>query len=148
MRKRFRRAVSPDSSAELVRETPRQLPREILDRVERVSDYHRSTKLTPESVRANPTLLDPATKPNPYRRFQGLPIVQLPTKLLDAPTPSLSLLGRGLEAVAGQLRPPQDLRTLASWLFLADGLSAKVETPAAGRAMAPHLPQQRGAVSV
>ena len=39
----------------------RRLSRDILERVDRVTDFHRSTKLTPESVRANPPVLDPAT---------------------------------------------------------------------------------------
>ncbi len=108
----------------------RPLPREIIERVERVTEYHRSTRLTPESVRTHPTVLDAATKPNPYRRFADLPVVPLPTKLLDAPVAAVPLLSEGVGAVAEeQLCPPQDLRTLASWLFLANGLAAKSETP-------------------
>ena len=36
----------------------RKLPRDILERVERVMEFHRSTKLTAASVRAQPTVLD------------------------------------------------------------------------------------------
>ncbi|HWE03340.1 MAG TPA: SagB/ThcOx family dehydrogenase [Tepidisphaeraceae bacterium] len=103
----------------------RQLPRDILERVERVLEYHRSTKLTPHSVRANPTVLDAATKPAPHRCFADLAAIPLPTKLLDASAPAIALLSDGVGALAeSQLRPPQDLRTLASWLFLADGIAA------------------------
>lgn len=92
-----------------------------------MSDYHRSTKLTPQNVRANPTALDSATKPSPYRCFSGLPSVALPPPRDDAATtPALSLLSDGVSAVdADRHHPPQNLQTLADWLFLADGLLFK-----------------------
>src|SRR6185437_7101369 len=83
-----------------------------------------STKLTPESVRAQPPVLDPATKPSAYRCFDDQAPVALPTSLLDASVPVISLLTDGVGAVPDDQRhPPQDLKTLASWLFLADGLA-------------------------
>ena len=82
-------------------------------------------------MRANPTVLDPTTKPTPYRCFEGWPSIALPTKLLDAPVPAVPLLSEGLGGVPdSHLHPPQDLRTLASWLFLADGLAAKSDVNA------------------
>jgi SagB-type dehydrogenase family enzyme len=100
-----------------------QLPRDILDRVGRVLDYHRASKLSPESVRANPPVLDLAIKPSPYRRFGDAPRVGLPTKLLDAPVSMLAILSDGLGAVPeSQLQPPQDLKTLATWLYFANGI--------------------------
>jgi SagB-type dehydrogenase family enzyme len=103
-----------------------QLPREILDRVGRVMDYHRASKLTPESVRANPPTMDLTTKPSPYRRFADAPRVNMPTKLLDAPVPMLAILSDGLAAVPeSQLQPPQDLKTLATWLYFANGIVQK-----------------------
>jgi SagB-type dehydrogenase family enzyme len=101
------------------------IPQEILDRVERIFQYHQASKYTYAVVKAaRPP--DPATQPDPYRVFADSPKVALPSKLLDAPVFTLSLLGRGLEAVPeSQLRPPQDLRTLASWLYLANGLTHK-----------------------
>ena len=115
---------------------PRKLPREILDRVDRVAEFHRSTRLTPASVRAHPTVLDQAIKPSPYRLFDGLPQIPLLTTLLDAPASAVDVLNEGLEAVPeSQVQPPQDLKTLSSWLFMANGLSAKFDTaaPQAGR---------------
>ena len=98
----------------------------MLERIERVAEYHRSTQLTPQSVRVNPTVLDPSTKPSPFVSLSHLPCVSLPTELLDATTPSIPLLSRGLEAVdSALLHPVQDLKTLASWLFLANGLASK-----------------------
>jgi hypothetical protein len=48
--------------------------------------------------------------------------VALPTTLLDAPTGMLSLLCAGLDEVPDCLRaPPQDLKTLVSWLYYAAG---------------------------
>jgi SagB-type dehydrogenase family enzyme len=102
------------------------LPRDILERVDRVMEYHRSTKLTAASVRAQPTVLDPSTKPTPYRCFDELHSVPLPTTLLDAPVPAIAVLSEGLTAVPeSQVHPDQDIKTLASWLYLANGLSAK-----------------------
>jgi SagB-type dehydrogenase family enzyme len=43
----------------------------------------------------------------------------------------VDVLSEGLEAVPeSQVQPPQDLKTLSSWLFMADGLSAKFDTAA------------------
>ncbi|MDB5332231.1 MAG: hypothetical protein JWP03_3382 [Phycisphaerales bacterium] len=110
---------------------PQQLPREILDRVARVMDYHRASKLSPESVRANPPVLDQATKPDTYRRFGDAPRVALPTHLLDAAVPMLSILSEGIGAVPeSQLQPPQNLKTLATWLYFANGLVQRPSNPA------------------
>ena len=112
----------------------RQLPHDILERIERVLEYHRSTKLTPQSVRTNPTVLDAATKPSPYRCFDESASVPLPTNLLDASAPALALLSDGVGALPeNQLHPPQDMRTLASWLFLANGLAALAAGETAGQ---------------
>jgi len=102
------------------------LPREILDRVERVLEFHRSTKHTFESVR----LLKPHTElsgqPSPYRTFPGLPKVALPTALLDIPVAALALMRDGLAALPeSHIRPPQDLKTLATWLFMSYGIDVE-----------------------
>jgi SagB-type dehydrogenase family enzyme len=112
----------------------RPLPRDILERIERVLEYHRSTRLTPQSVRSHPTVLDAATKPTPYRCFDDLGFVPLPTNLLDASAPAIAILRDGVGASAEiQLHPPQDLRTLATWLFLANGLAALAAGETAGQ---------------
>ncbi|HZL34687.1 MAG TPA: SagB/ThcOx family dehydrogenase [Tepidisphaeraceae bacterium] len=105
-----------------------RLPRDILERVERVMEYHRASKLTPQSVRANPMALDLPIKPALYRQFEGLAKAALPTSVLDAPVSAAAVLSEGLNAVPdSQRNPPQNLKTLASWLYLANGLAVQTE---------------------
>jgi SagB-type dehydrogenase family enzyme len=99
------------------------LPREIIERVERIGEYHRATKHTYKSVHdARP--INPAEQTNPYRVFDDRLKIPLPTRLLDAPEPTLSLMTGGFDALPeSQLNFPQDIRTLASWLFMAYGVT-------------------------
>src|SRR5688572_27390553 len=102
------------------------LPQEILERCRRVYDYHNGTKHTYESVRKHPLSLDPASQPSVYRVFDAFPKVQLPTSLLDVSVPTIQLLDAGFDAIPeSQLNPPQNLRTLATWLHLSYGQTIK-----------------------
>jgi SagB-type dehydrogenase family enzyme len=97
------------------------LPRHILDRVERLYAYHQRTKISAMGRRPEPPD-DPSYKPTTYRVFLNSPKVALPASLLDAPVGMLSLLAAGQDNLPESLRaPPQDLRTLASWLYYAVG---------------------------
>ena len=94
------------------------MPRDILERVERVRDFHQSTKYDEAACKAAQNPENPAAQPNPYRVFDHLPKVPLPTKLLDAGSPAVALMHGGLASLPeSQLHPPQDLRTLATWLY-------------------------------
>jgi SagB-type dehydrogenase family enzyme len=105
------------------------LPQDVLERVARVLDYHVSTKHTPESVRREPHVVDPNQQPYEFRIFEMLPPTPLPKGMLDMPVPTLSLMEQGLAALASnQVTPPQDLKTLATWLHFADGIAAKKRT--------------------
>lgn len=107
------------------------LPRHILERVERLYSYHQRTKNMPMGARFEPPA-DPAYKPAPFRIFGNAPKVALPTTLLDAPIGMLTLLCAGQDALPDSLRaPPQDLKTLASWLYYAAGETKR----AAGRGL-------------
>jgi len=100
------------------------MSREILDRVDRVLEYHQASKRADGSL---PLLrgLD-WTQPPAASAFAGLPRTALPTALLDAPSPTLSLLRDGLQALPPtQAHAPQDLKTLASWLYMADGFTER-----------------------
>jgi len=101
-------------------------PKDILDRVERVLDYHHLSKHTPDSVRALKPQTDPSAQPSPCRIFPGLPKVSLPTNLLDIATSATWLMRDGLNALPdSHVRPPQDLKTIATWLFMAYGVTAR-----------------------
>jgi SagB-type dehydrogenase family enzyme len=105
------------------------LPQEILDRVERALDYHQSTKHTFDSVRAEPQNPDPLNQPYEFRVFEMRPKVPLPVGLLDLPVATISLMAQGLDALpASMVGPPQDLKTLATWLHFANGIASKRRT--------------------
>lgn len=108
---------------------PVTLPQDILDRIARVMDYHDSTRHTPESLAAEPVQPDPTTRPYEFLVFEMLPKVDLPPGLIDLSGSTLSLMRDGLAAVpAAQVGPPQDLKTLATWLHFADGIASKRRT--------------------
>jgi SagB-type dehydrogenase family enzyme len=95
------------------------LPREILDHVDRVIEYHQTGKYADGSYVRPPE----TAKPPPPRNYDHLPKIALPTTLLDVPVTTLSLLYDGIESVPPSLQhPPQNLKTLASWLYMAGGL--------------------------
>ena len=102
------------------------LPRDVLERVERVLEYHRLGKHTHESVRLLKPQMALSSQPSPYRTFPDMPKVTLPTGLLDLPVPALALMREGLGALPdSQIAPPQDLKTLATWLFMAYGVNVE-----------------------
>src|SRR3954469_14599975 len=97
------------------------LPQEILQRVERVLSYHRAS--VSDANKPNPPLPDPKTRPGTHRTFAQAPKVPLATTLLDASAPAIAVLENGREALPdSQLAPPQDLKTLSTWLFMSDGM--------------------------
>lgn len=103
---------------------PQTLPREVLDRVGRVLEYHDLSKQTYDQVHRSPPALDWANRPNAFRTFNNLPKVDLPTTILDLPAPMMHVLTEGMSAVPeSHVRPPQDLKSLASWLYFAYGLT-------------------------
>lgn len=96
------------------------LPQDILDRVERVLEYHRQSKYVADQIVAAP---DRTAEPTPFRTFADAPRVALPTTLLNASVSTIALLQQGRDAVPdSQQAPPQDLKTLATWLFMCDGM--------------------------
>jgi len=103
-----------------------ELPKDILERVERVLEYHRASKHTPQSVQLLKPQTDPAQQPSTVRTFPGLPKVALPTSILDLAVPALPLMREGLPALPeSHIRPPQDLKTIATWLHMANGITVE-----------------------
>jgi SagB-type dehydrogenase family enzyme len=123
-RRRSRRAAAEAAA-------PAEMPREILDRIQRVREYHESSKHTYASVRTNQHALDWSTQPSPFRIFREHPKVDLPREL-NLPDPlALAVLSEGVSgARAGGEQPvantPQSLMTLARWLHLACGITGEV----------------------
>jgi SagB-type dehydrogenase family enzyme len=123
-RRRSRRAAAEAAA-------PAEMPREILDRIQRVREYHESTKHTYASVRTNHHALDWSTQPSPFRIFREHPKVDLPRNLRIPDPPALAVLSEGVSGArtAGDetvANTPQDLTTLAHWLHLACGITGEV----------------------
>jgi SagB-type dehydrogenase family enzyme len=114
------------------------LPRHILERVQRLYAYHQRSKISAMGIKAwPPGMAD--YRPSAPRVFGDRPKAALPTSLLDAPIGLLTLLNAGQDALPESLRSaPQDLRTLASWLYFAAGESKRIagKTPIYARAFA------------
>ncbi len=103
---------------------PIQLPPKIVERAARVLDYHAQSKHSYQSVRATPHRLDPAERPSPFRLFDHAPAIALPEDLLPLTTDTLDVLRYGPDSLPeGLMHPPHDLRTLATWLYMAAGLT-------------------------
>jgi hypothetical protein len=102
-----------------------ELPRDIMERVERLYSYHQRSKHAPMGPRLGAPA-DPAYRPAAFRVFTNHHKVPLPTSVLEAPVGMLELLNSGQDALPDSLRaPPQDLKTLASWLYYAAGESRR-----------------------
>jgi SagB-type dehydrogenase family enzyme len=102
-----------------------QLPREVLDRNERIREFHDSTKLPQQDAKASK---DPAPpQPDPFRIFEDYPKTALPTNLISPSVPTVQLLLEGMKVLPdSQVQPPHDLRTLATWLYLSSGTIRQV----------------------
>jgi SagB-type dehydrogenase family enzyme len=104
---------------------PIEWPQQILDRIQRVADYHQTCKLTVDLHRNLPSP-DSTNRPNQFVIFDSAPKIDLPTALISADAPTVSLLLEGRSSVPeSQLDPPHNLRTLATWLYLANGLTVR-----------------------
>jgi SagB-type dehydrogenase family enzyme len=102
------------------------LPRHLLDRVERVLDFHHSTKHIHGSL-SRTVETDVSNPPDPNLVFVEHPRVSLPRKLLDVNVPTISLLEHHRDSVPdSHLNPPHDLTTLATWLFMSNGQTKRV----------------------
>jgi len=100
-----------------------ELPREVLDRVNRVYRFHKRTKMSFESVRQGGGV-GIAEPPSLFRTFPDRPRVALPTGISDIDVPTLALLEGGMEDVPVSISPPApDLRTLATWLHFGAGIT-------------------------
>ncbi len=106
-------------------------PSDIVQRVARLVEFHESTKLRDGLAPPQP---DAHLRPAPYRIFDAHPKVALPTHLIGVDVvATVSLLGRNPEAVPdSELNPPHDLRTLATWLYMAYGLTHQSADPEHG----------------
>jgi SagB-type dehydrogenase family enzyme len=94
-----------------------------------VLDFHESTKLTPQRVHAEPIGEGPEKRPFEFHVFEMAPSVPLPVAMIDVTAGTLGVMDKGLAALPiERIGPPQDLKTLATWLHFADGIASKRRT--------------------
>jgi SagB-type dehydrogenase family enzyme len=82
--------------------------------------YHQRTKHHPERYASGPHGLDWATQPNPFRRYAGAPLLQLPLADSDNTPPAAALFGAATVAPR-----PLTLEALGLFFELSLGLSAR-----------------------
>lgn len=91
-------------------------------------EYHEFTKHSVASLRRTPHLLDWATMPDPFRHYEGVPVLDLPADPPVPETPALDLLHG-----ASGTTPARDGATfLSQLLFFAAAISAAKRVPSTG----------------
>jgi len=90
--------------------------------------YHEATKHTPERLRRSAYELDWANMPNPFRHYEGVPVLDLPA---DPPSPDVAawdvLRGR-----LGYTDAPDGAAFLSQLLFYSAAISASKLAPSTG----------------
>jgi SagB-type dehydrogenase family enzyme len=91
-------------------------------------EYHNCTKHTTESLRRNQHTLDWANMPDPFRHYEGVPLLDLPS---DPPAPAVPALAL-LQGASGERVAPDGPVFLSQLLFHAAAISATKLIPEAG----------------
>lgn len=76
-------------------------------------EYHEVTKHSAESLRRNRHYLDWANMPNPFRHYEDVPILDLPS---DPPAPQISAL-EVLEGKVGNTSARVSVKFLREWCY-------------------------------
>ena len=90
-----------------------------VERAKRLIEYHNRTKHHPHRYAASPGGLDWSTQPDPFRRYSGADLIQLPLLAADPAVPYARLFDR-----AGIEPAPFTVERVAAFLELSLGLSA------------------------
>ncbi len=91
-------------------------------------EYHELTKHSAESLRRTQHYLDWANMPNPFRHYEGVPIVDLPA---DPPAPQISAL-EVLEGKTGNTLARDGAEFLSQLMFYSASISASKRVPSTG----------------
>jgi SagB-type dehydrogenase family enzyme len=91
-------------------------------------EYHESTKHSVESLRRTPHALDWANMPDPFRHYEGVPVLDLPTDIPIPETPALEML----HGVAGSTPAGDGPTFLSQLLFYSAAISASKRVPSTG----------------
>jgi SagB-type dehydrogenase family enzyme len=91
-------------------------------------EYHESTQHSVESLRRTPHVLDWANMPDPFRHYEGVPVLDLPA---DPPNPEIPAL-EVLEGVSGATPVGDGPTFLSQLLFYSASISASKRVPSTG----------------
>ena len=90
--------------------------------------YHEATKHTPERLRRAAYTLDWANMPNPFRHYDGIPVLDLPA---DPPSPAVAARDV-LRGCVGRTEATDGAAFLSQLLFYSASISATKLAPATG----------------
>ena len=90
--------------------------------------YHEATKHTPERLRRAAYTLDWANMPNPFRHYDGIPVIDLPA---DPPSPAVAARDV-LRGCLGRTEATDGAAFLSQLLFYSASISATKLAPATG----------------
>ena len=90
--------------------------------------YHQSTKHTLERLRLDPHFLDWVNMPDPFRHYEGVPVLDLPADPPIPDTPALEVLN----GVAGTTTAANGAEFLSELLFHSAAISASKRVPSTG----------------
>jgi SagB-type dehydrogenase family enzyme len=86
--------------------------------------YHDGTKHSQESLRRSRHVLDWSNRPLPYKIYESLPAIPLPTDFAPSAIPALDAIAASGEEPAGERVP--DLATLARLCYFANGVTKRL----------------------
>jgi SagB-type dehydrogenase family enzyme len=91
-------------------------------------EYHEATKHTAEALRRAPHFLDWASMPDPFRHYEGVPVLDLPGDPPNPETPALEVL----QGVSGGTFADDGPKFLSQLLFYSAAISASKRVPSTG----------------
>ena len=91
-------------------------------------EYHESTKHSVEALRRAQHVLDWANMPDPFRHYEGMPVLDLPA---DPPSPQMPTL-EVLQGAAGATLASDGPMFLSQLLFYSTAISASKRVPSTG----------------
>jgi hypothetical protein len=91
-------------------------------------EYHDSTGHSVESLRRVPHVLDWANMPDPFRHYEGVPVLDLPADPPVPETPAIEVLG----GVSGATPARDGPAFLSQLLFYSAAISASKRVPSTG----------------
>jgi SagB-type dehydrogenase family enzyme len=91
-------------------------------------EYHEATKHSAQSLRRTQHVLDWANMPDPFRHYEGVPVLDLPA---DPPSPQISMLEL-LHGAVGDAAATDGPTFLSQLLFYSAAISASKRVPSTG----------------